>query len=229
MDFIGGTMNIFLLVVLFPMVLVNPANSQSYASKENDTGLLININNLKMFYEFHSNMGFVGKVREGKVDKVVQGDNITYKWCSPVFDQKYKLKIERRKSILAKYENMFSLDRYGIVNMSFDRKLIAYTSCCDGKKTLYVMNIQDKQILFTIKPFNGIYIDDVEWVNDSIGIISRDSRMGYWPWELLATLAGHPIPHNSFFLEFYSSEGKLMTSTSILKNITYGWGTLIKN
>jgi hypothetical protein len=92
-----------------------------------------------------------------------------------------------------------------------------------------VTNIQNKKPLFSIKPSKGIYIDDGEWLNDSIVIISRDSRMGYWRWELFAALAGHPISYDSFFLECYSLEGNLIKSTSILKGITNGWGALIKN
>jgi hypothetical protein len=142
------------------------------------------------------------------------------------------LKIEKRNSLRKKYRQLFnvlSLDEYSIAEISKNERYIAHTCICDDKKILYVRNIQDRKVLFTIKPHKGVRIDDAEWINDSIAIISHDDRIGYWrPWELVPALAGHPISHNSFYLDFYSPEGNLIESTKILKDITDAWGSLIK-
>jgi len=220
-------------VFVFFLLIVNPAYSQNLLNKQADISLLININNLNKFYEFEFKAGIiVEKMREGRVAKVVEGDRTIYKWCSPGFHEQFMSKAEKKKSIRAKYRQLFnvlSLDEYSIAEISNDEKYIAHTSYCDDKKILYVRNIQDKNLLFTIKPSKGVRIDDVEWINDSIVILSHDFRIGYWrPWELVPALAGHPISHNSFYLDFYSLGGNLVDSTIILKDITDAWGSLIK-
>jgi hypothetical protein len=219
--------------ILFWVLLINSAHSQTLLNRQADISLLVNINNLSTFYEFEYNEGiFVEKVRKGRVEKVAEGDRVIYKWGSSEFLEQYMSKAKKRKSIREKYRilfNVLSLDEYSVAAIINDRKYIAHTCNCDDKKILYVRNIQDKKVLFTIKPPKGVRIDDAELIYDSIVILSHDFRIGYWrPWELLPALAGHPISHNSFYLDFYSLEGNLIESTKMLEDITDASGFLIK-
>ena len=219
----------FLLLVL----LVNSSHSQSLLNEQSDISLSINITNLHTFYEFEYKAGIiVEKVRGGRVKIIVEGEREDYKWCSPSFHEKFMAKVEKKKSLRKEHRilfNVLSLDEHSIAEINDDGKYIAYSSCCDDKKILYVRSIQDKKLLFTIKPSKGVRIDGAEWINDTIMILSRDFRIAYWrPWELIPALAGHPISHNSFFLDLYSLEGNLIESTKILDDITDAWGSLVK-
>ena len=78
-------------------------------------------------------MGIVDKVKEGKVDKVLEGDGIKYECCSPAFHKQYILEANKKKSIMEQYQRMFSFYQYGIAEISIDGNYIAYTGCCDEK------------------------------------------------------------------------------------------------
>jgi hypothetical protein len=217
----------------FLVLLVNSAHSQSLLNKQADISLLVNINNLRTFYEFEYKGGIiVEKVRKGKVTRISEGDRVNYKWGSSEFLEQYMSKAKKKNSIREKHRILFnalSLDEHSIAEISNEGEYIAHTCSCDDKKLLYIRNLQDKKLLFTVKPSKGVRIDDAEWINDSIVILSHNLWIDYWqPWELLTIIPGHPISHNSFYLEFYSPEGDLIESVKILNDITNAWGALIK-
>ena len=224
-------MKTVLLTVLFSLALVNSPMSQALLDKRSDASLLINITNFTKFYEFQFNMSAAEpeKLREGKVEKVAQADRIKYEWCSPAFHEKHISKDVKKRSVMKQYESVFSFDQNGVAEISTDGKYIAYNGCCNDKSILHVANMQGTKRLFSIRPSMGNRIDDAQWLNNSIVIISRRSRLGYWPWELLVALAGHPVSYDTFYLECYSLEGKLIRSTNIIKDITDANGFMVKN
>jgi len=50
-----------------------------------------------------------------------------------------------------------------------------------------------------------------------IAVLTSTERWGLWPLELIAMLAGHPIPHNTFYLELFSPSGELITEARCIK------------
>ncbi|OGQ35611.1 MAG: hypothetical protein A3G39_01855 [Deltaproteobacteria bacterium RIFCSPLOWO2_12_FULL_43_16] len=68
---------------------------------------------------------------------------------------------------------------------------------------LVVIDVAAIEVVFRYKNPGDNWIEDIAWIPDSktLAVICKSERTGLWPWELLAAIAGHPIPHNSFYLE----------------------------
>jgi len=50
-----------------------------------------------------------------------------------------------------------------------------------------------------------------------IAVLTKTERFGFWPYELLSMVAGHPVPHNTMYLELYASSGELITVTEFME------------
>jgi len=69
-------------------------------------------------------------------------------------------------------------------------------------------------------------LGDLAWSpgGDFVAALTETVRMGFLPWELLFASAGHPVPHNGFYLEVISASGQMVGATKIVGNETYGRG-----
>jgi hypothetical protein len=74
-----------------------------------------------------------------------------------------------------------------------------------------------------------IDVADIAWnpSSDHIAVLTSKSRIGLWPWELLAAAAGHPISHNTFFLSIYDMTGKELLNQKVVSNVVNGRGSLV--
>lgn len=75
----------------------------------------------------------------------------------------------------------------------------------------------------------GERIDDITWAPDSnkIAVLFKTYRSGYWPFELLGSIFGHPTPYYSFYLKVFNVEGKELFSTEVIEDVKYGEGKLV--
>jgi len=70
-----------------------------------------------------------------------------------------------------------------------------------------------------------------DWIKipstNQVAVLTTTERWGLWPPDLLAMLAGHPIPHNTFYIELYDSSGhfqaevKCLTGTNLSASIQW--------
>jgi hypothetical protein len=51
----------------------------------------------------------------------------------------------------------------------------------------------------------------------TIAVLTSTERWGLWPPDLLAMLAGHPIPNNTFYLELFTASGQPITEAKCIK------------
>jgi hypothetical protein len=79
--------------------------------------------------------------------------------------------------------------------------------------TLVIVDVSTEKTLLR-KNLGERYIVDLAWSSDSshIGVIIVTPRLGVWPWELLAAMAGHPIYHNTYRIEVYDLKGNMVES-----------------
>jgi len=230
--YIGLTQTILLIAgIAFYFVNTENCITNVENSHHNPSNVLflINVSNYEDIYEFkyHSSSNSIEKIYHCEVKQTGKDESLYTKSFSPDFLEKYTVKMNNRKSLIRKYSKGFSLDEYSAAEISLDGKYIAYTLPFD-QKVIYVASLQENKTLFSIQSSEDQYIDDFDWANYTLGVIKVHSRWGYLPWELLAFLMGHPIPHNTIYLELYSLQGNLVQAVPVLKNITYGEGRLAK-
>jgi len=60
-----------------------------------------------------------------------------------------------------------------------------------------------------------------DWVvipgSGQIAVLTSTERWGLWPPDLIAALSGHPIPHNTFYLELFKATGEPITEARCIK------------
>jgi len=62
---------------------------------------------------------------------------------------------------------------------------------------------------------------------NQVAVLTETERWGVWPLDLLAMISGHPIPHNTFYIELYDSSGhfeaevKCLTGTYLSATICW--------
>ena len=124
----------------------------------------------------------------------------------------------------------FCNDNLGNVVWDSSGKYVAYAKA-DSKNTQNkVITVRD---MINGKLILEKAIDDrvsgIAWAPSSefVAVLTESERMGLWPWELLSAFAGHPVPHNSFYLTIYDISGTELMSQKIIGNITYGTGSII--
>jgi len=92
------------------------------------------------------------------------------------------------------------------------------------KGFLLMTDLPSRKILFQKRLENNI--QHVAWSLDSksIAILNSSYRIGVAPHELLFAFAGHPVPHNNFYLELIKINSGESMQFLIVKNIIYGRG-----
>jgi hypothetical protein len=90
--------------------------------------------------------------------------------------------------------------------------------------TLVILDIITEKTLLR-KNLGVKYIADLAWSPDAshIGVISVKHRLGVWPWELLMAIAGHPVYHNTFWVEIYDTQGNMVYVKEL--EGSYVWGS----
>lgn len=72
------------------------------------------------------------------------------------------------------------------------------------------------------------YVTDMTWSPDglSLAVVSTSERFGLLPWELLAAVAGHPVPYNTIYVDIIRvRDGD--TRSFKLATVTYGTGRIL--
>jgi hypothetical protein len=188
----------------------------------------IGIHNLEDFHEFQFLNPALIKTGEGRVREIKDRSVTRLILWTEQLRNKIMEKTSNRELLRSQYRKTIPLYEYSIIELSPDAKYIAYTSRYNDS-SLSIMSLPDKR-LFRVNSRGKRVISDILWLGDShsIALITRSERIGYSPRELLMAIAGHPVPHNTFYLEIYSSDGNLIKEMTILEDIKYGEGVLTK-
>ena len=188
----------------------------------------IGIDNLEVFYEFKYLNANLQKANEGRVAQVKEGSTTRWTSWTDTIRQKASEKENNRGALRTKYRNALPLYQYSIIELSDDGKYIAYTSEYKDR-SFSIMHLYDKQLL-RINAEGDKIVSDILWLAGSraVAIITRSEKIGRSPLEILWAFAGHPVPHNNFYLEIYSTDGRRIKNMTIMEDIEYGQGMLVK-
>lgn len=58
-------------------------------------------------------------------------------------------------------------------------------------------------------------------------LLTSSYRIGWMPWDLLFTLAGHPPQYDTYYLEVYGADGKMLNEFLIKKDLKYSSGYVL--
>jgi len=58
-------------------------------------------------------------------------------------------------------------------------------------------------------------------------LLTSTYRLGRMPWDWLISLAGHPPEYETFYLEVYGADGKVLNELLVKKDLKYGGGYLL--
>ena len=70
------------------------------------------------------------------------------------------------------------------------------------------------------------YNDSVAWGHDSksVAILNSSVRIGLAPHEVLWACAGHPVGHNTYYIDVINIDNGESKEFPVVRNIIGGWG-----
>jgi hypothetical protein len=114
-------------------------------------------------------------------------------------------------------------DFRGYFRWSPEGKLIAFYQS-SRPAHLLVMSVPHGEVVFS-KNFER-YIDSVAWGHDSksVAILNSSVRIGLAPHELLFACSGHPVGHNTYYIDVINIDTGECKEFPVVRNIIGGWG-----
>ncbi len=114
-------------------------------------------------------------------------------------------------------------DFRGYFRWSPEGKLIAFYQS-SRPAHLLVMDVPHGEVVFS-KNFER-HIDSVAWGDDSksVGILNSSVRIGLAPHELLFACSGHPVGHNTYYIDVINIDTGESKEFPVVRNIIGGWG-----
>jgi hypothetical protein len=93
-------------------------------------------------------------------------------------------------------------------------------------ETLSLVDVETGKVMWRARLADRV--QDLTWArnSDKIVVLEKSGRVGLWPWELLFALAGHPVPYDTFSMEWFDRSGVSSGSTVVVRGLTYGSGRL---
>jgi hypothetical protein len=93
-------------------------------------------------------------------------------------------------------------------------------------ETLTLVDAETGKVVWRVPLADAV--EDLTWArsSDKLVVLEKPSRWGFWPWEILAASAGHPIPHDTLSLEWFDRSGALSGSAVVARDLRYGRGRL---
>jgi hypothetical protein len=110
---------------------------------------------------------------------------------------------------------------------SFDRTFLAYCAASEGG--LVIADTKTLGILFLWKPQEWRGISGFGWSpnSQSIAILNRSSYYGNTPLELLSGKMGHPVPHDTIFLDVLDVRTGKTTEYPVREDVPYSFARIL--
>jgi hypothetical protein len=110
---------------------------------------------------------------------------------------------------------------------SFDQTFLAYCAASEGG--LVIADTKTLGILFLWKPQEWRGISGFGWSpnSHSIAILNRSSYYGNTPLELLSGKLGHPVPHDTIFLDVLDVRTGKTTEYPVLEDVPYSFARIL--
>jgi hypothetical protein len=66
------------------------------------------------------------------------------------------------------------------------------------------------------------------WSPDSmrLAVLKSTSRGKFSFKNMLSAISGHPVPYDTYFLDIYNLDGKIVTQTKLIEDVRAGWGEI---
>lgn len=87
-----------------------------------------------------------------------------------------------------------------------------------GKRDLTRIDLSDEELLRALA-----------WSPDStrIAILKSTSKGKVSFKNFLSALSGHPVAYDTYFLDIYDLEGKIVAHTKLIEDVRYSWGEIV--
>jgi hypothetical protein len=110
---------------------------------------------------------------------------------------------------------------------SLDRTFLAY--CAASESGLVIADTKTLGILFLWKPQEWRGISGFGWSpnSQSIAILNRSSYYGKTPLELLSGKLGHPVPHDTIFLDVLDVRTGKTTEYLVREDVPYSFARIL--
>lgn len=90
-----------------------------------------------------------------------------------------------------------------------------------------VRNLQTEAVELTATTKRRISAAEMLGNRGCVLLLTSSYRIGWMPWDLLFTLAGHPPQYDTYYLEVYGADGKMLNELLIHKDLKYSAGYLL--
>ncbi|BAV34779.1 hypothetical protein SCL_2502 [Sulfuricaulis limicola] len=92
-----------------------------------------------------------------------------------------------------------------------------------------IFDIQGKRDLARIDLSGKELLRALAWSPDStrIAILKSISRGKVSFKNLLSALSGHSVAYDTYFLDIYDLEGKIVAHTKLIEDVRYSWGEIV--
>jgi hypothetical protein len=111
---------------------------------------------------------------------------------------------------------------------SLDRRFLAYCALSEGG--LVIADTKTLGLLFHWKPQEWRGISGFGWSpnSQSIAILNRSSNYGNTPPEQLSGKLGHPVPHDTIFLDILDVRTGKTTEYLVREDVSYSFASILK-
>ncbi len=105
-----------------------------------------------------------------------------------------------------------------------------YLARCSGSADFEVVDTKTAATLYHWKPNEWRGIRGFAWApnSHSIAILNYSEYYGKSPLELLSGLSGHPVPHDTVFLDVIDVRTASVTEYLVRKNVVYSFTRILK-
>lgn len=152
-------------------------------------------------------------------DRVVQT-------CPFFTDPIYQEHRNTEKALLSRFGNKSSFS-YAAADSQMRRAVIADRDPGKGPHKFEVRNLETEAIELSATTKRRISAAEMLGNRGCVLLLTSTYRIGWMPWDWPLTLAGHPPQYDTYYLEVYGPDGKMLNEMLVKKELKYSGGYLV--
>jgi hypothetical protein len=145
--------------------------------------------------------------------------------CPFFTDPIYQEHKNTEKALLSRFGKK-SISSYAAADSQMRRAVIADRGLDKGPHKFEVRNLETEAIELSATTKRHISAAEMLGDRGCVLLLTSTYRIGWMPWDLPFTLAGHPPQYDTYYLEVYGADGKMLNEMLVKKNLKFSGGYL---
>jgi len=120
-----------------------------------------------------------------------------------------------------------SISSYAAADSQMRHAVIADLDLEKGPHKFEVRNLETEAIELSATTKRRISAAEMLGDRGCVLLLTSTYRIGWMPWDWPLTFAGHPPQYNTYYLEVYGPDGKMLNEMLVKKELKYSGGYLL--